>query len=49
MPPYETLYGRKCQSLLYWDNVSERQTLGLELIQDTCDKVLIMKDRMNAY
>jgi hypothetical protein len=28
MSPYEALYGRKCQSPLYWDNVSERQTLG---------------------
>jgi hypothetical protein len=24
MLPYEALYGRKCQSPLYWDNVSER-------------------------
>jgi hypothetical protein len=23
---YEALYGQKCQSLLYWDNVGERQT-----------------------
>jgi hypothetical protein len=24
MPPYEALYGRKCQSPLYWDNIGER-------------------------
>ena len=24
MPPCEALYGRKCQSPLYWDNVDER-------------------------
>jgi hypothetical protein len=24
MPPYEALYGRKCQSPLYWENVRER-------------------------
>jgi hypothetical protein len=35
MLPYEALYGQKCQSPLYWDNVGERQTLGLKLIQDT--------------
>jgi hypothetical protein len=46
--PYEALYGCKCQSPLYWDNVSERQMLGLKLIQDTCDKVLIIKERMSA-
>jgi hypothetical protein len=39
MPLYEALYGRKCQLPLYWDNVGERQTLGPELIQDTCDNV----------
>jgi hypothetical protein len=39
---------RKCQSPLYWDNVSERQTLRPELIQDTCDKVCVIKERMSA-
>jgi hypothetical protein len=48
MLPYEALYGCKCQSPLYWDNVGERQTLGLELIQDTRDKVLVIKERMSA-
>jgi hypothetical protein len=33
---------------LYWDNVNERQTLGIELIQDTRDKVLVIKERMSA-
>jgi hypothetical protein len=33
---------------LYWDSVSERQTLGPELIQDTCDKVRVIKKRMNV-
>jgi hypothetical protein len=32
MSPYEVLYGRKCQLPSYWDNVGERQMLGLELI-----------------
>jgi hypothetical protein len=48
MPLYEALYGRKCQSPLYWDNVGERQTLGLELIQDNREKVLVIKERMSA-
>ena len=33
---------------LYWDNVGERQTLGPELIQDTRDKVHVIKERMSA-
>jgi hypothetical protein len=30
MPPYEALYGRKCQSPLYWDNVGRKQRWGLK-------------------
>ena len=48
MPPYEALYGWKCQLPLYWDNVIERQTLGPELIHDTRDKVCVIKERMSA-
>jgi hypothetical protein len=48
MPPYEALYGRKCQSPLYWDNIGERQTSGPELIQDTHEKVRVIKERMSA-
>jgi hypothetical protein len=48
MPPYEALYGRKCQSPLYWDNIGERQTLGPELIQDTREKVRVIKEHMSA-
>jgi hypothetical protein len=48
MPPYEALYGRKCQSPLYWDNIGERQTLGPKLIQDTREKVRAIKEHMSA-
>jgi hypothetical protein len=44
MSPYEALYGQKWQSPLYWDNVGERQTLGLELIQATSEKVHVIKE-----
>ena len=48
MLPYEALYIRKCQSLLYWDNISERQTLEPKLIRDTRDKVLVIREKMSA-
>jgi hypothetical protein len=35
-------------SPLYWDNVGERQTLGSEQIQDTCDKVRVIRKMMSA-
>ncbi|XP_073304128.1 uncharacterized protein [Primulina huaijiensis] len=33
MAPYETLYGRKYRSPLYWDEVGERKMLGLEPLE----------------
>jgi len=46
LEPYEALYGRKCRSPLYWDEVGERQLLGPEMIQDTKDKVTLIRKRM---
>ena len=35
MAPYEALYGRKCRSLIHWDEMGERKFLGPELIRET--------------
>ena len=35
MALYEALYGRKCQTLLYWDEVGERKLEDVELIKVT--------------
>jgi hypothetical protein len=48
MLSYEAFYGRKCQLPLYWDNVSERQTLWPKPFQDTHEKVRVIKERMSA-
>jgi hypothetical protein len=48
MAPYEALYGRKCRSPLYWDEVGERQLVGPEIIQDTKDKITLIRKRMLA-
>lgn len=39
MAPYEALYGRKCRSPTCWDEVSEKQLTGPEIVQVTTDKV----------
>ncbi|XP_075521407.1 uncharacterized protein LOC142554628 [Primulina tabacum] len=44
MAPYEALYGRKCRSPLYWDEVGEKAITGPELVQITIDKVAIIKE-----
>ena len=35
MVPYDALYGRKCRTLLCWDEVSERKLENVELIEAT--------------
>jgi hypothetical protein len=48
MAPYEALYGRKCQTPLYWEEVGDRKLNGPEMVQITTEKVKIIKDRMKA-
>ena len=46
--PYEALYGRKCRSPLCWTEIGDRQLTRVELIQETSDKIAIIKDRLKA-
>ena len=44
MDPFEALYGWKCRTLVYWDEVGERRLIGPELVHITLDKILIVRD-----
>nr|GEV12011.1 putative reverse transcriptase domain-containing protein [Tanacetum cinerariifolium] len=46
--PFEALYGRKCRSPVCWNEVGEAQILGPELIQETTEKIVQTKQRMQA-
>nr|GFC24794.1 reverse transcriptase domain-containing protein [Tanacetum cinerariifolium] len=46
--PFEALYGRKCRSSVCWTEVGEAQILGPELIQETTEKIVQIKQRMQA-
>ena len=46
--PYEALYGRKCRSPMCRDEVGERKLLGPDIIQRTCEKVNMIRDRLRA-
>ncbi|XP_073030672.1 uncharacterized protein [Primulina eburnea] len=48
MAPYEALYGRRCRSPLYWEEVGERKMLGPELVQQTADVVALIQERMKT-
>nr|GFA21752.1 putative reverse transcriptase domain-containing protein [Tanacetum cinerariifolium] len=44
--PFEALYGRKCISPVYWSEVGDSQLTGLELIRETTEKIVQIKNRL---
>nr|GEZ70692.1 putative reverse transcriptase domain-containing protein [Tanacetum cinerariifolium]GFA10944.1 putative reverse transcriptase domain-containing protein [Tanacetum cinerariifolium] len=46
--PFEALYGRKCRSPICWTKVGKAQKLCPELIQETTEKIVQIKQRMQA-
>ena len=48
MVPYEALYGRKCRSPIYWDVEGLRQIEGPEMVQQTVEKIEVVKRCMKA-
>nr|GFB85780.1 putative reverse transcriptase domain-containing protein [Tanacetum cinerariifolium] len=46
--PYEALYRRKCRSPVYWNEVGDSQLIGPELIRDTIEKIVQIKNRLLA-
>ena len=48
MAPYEALYGRKCRSPSHWDEVGERKLLGPEILQQTKDLIVKIRQRMKT-
>nr|GEU73018.1 hypothetical protein [Tanacetum cinerariifolium] len=46
--PFEAFYGRKCRSPICWTEVGEAQLLGPKLIQETTEKTIQIKQRMQA-
>ena len=48
MAPYEALYGRKCRTPLYWTELSEKKVIGPDLIQETEEKVKMIRERLKV-
>ncbi|GJU59108.1 putative reverse transcriptase domain-containing protein [Tanacetum coccineum] len=46
--PFEALYGRKCCSPVCWVEVGQLQLTGPEIVQETTEKVIQIKQRMQA-
>jgi hypothetical protein len=48
MSPFKALYGRKCQTPLYWDQSREIQLFGHELIQEAEEQVRIIRENLRV-
>ncbi|GJS20472.1 putative reverse transcriptase domain-containing protein [Tanacetum coccineum] len=46
--PFEALYGRKCCSPVCWAEVGQVQLTGPELVQETTEKIIQIKQRMQV-
>nr|GEU52991.1 putative reverse transcriptase domain-containing protein [Tanacetum cinerariifolium] len=46
--PFEALYGRKCRSPVCWAEVKDAQLTGQELIHETTEKTVQIKQRIQA-
>ena len=48
MTPYKALYGRKCKTPMCWTELSEKKVIDPDLIQETEEKVKMIKERLKV-
>lgn len=46
--PFETLYGQRCRTPVCWAEIGEKQLSGPEIVQETTDKIIQVKERLKA-
>ncbi|GJS24943.1 putative reverse transcriptase domain-containing protein [Tanacetum coccineum] len=46
--PFEALYGRKCRSHVLWAEIRDGSLIGPELVLETTDKVVLIKEKLKA-
>ncbi|GJT49102.1 putative reverse transcriptase domain-containing protein [Tanacetum coccineum] len=46
--PFEALYGQKCRSPVIWTEVGESQLIGPEIVQETTEKIVQIKERLKT-
>nr|GFB72978.1 uncharacterized protein [Tanacetum cinerariifolium] len=46
--PFEAFYGRKCHSPVCWNEVGEFHLTDLEIVQETTEKIVQIKQRIQA-
>ena len=48
MSPYEDLYGRRCRTLVTWDNLVNRVVTGPELFKEMEQEVVKIRQNLKA-
>jgi hypothetical protein len=48
MSPFESLYGRKCNNPVSWDNPADKVVLGPQLLNDMEDQMVKIKQNLRA-
>ncbi|GKD57201.1 putative reverse transcriptase domain-containing protein, partial [Tanacetum coccineum] len=46
--PFEVLYRRKCRSPIVWAEVGENRLISLEMVHESTDNVVLIKERLRA-
>jgi transposase InsO family protein len=48
MAPFETLYGRKCRTPLYWSHTGESQLFGTDIVKEAERQVQIIRENLRT-
>ena len=48
MSPFDALYGRRCKTLVSWDNPTDRIVVGPELLKEMEDQMLKIKQNLKV-
>jgi hypothetical protein len=48
MVPFEMLYGRRCETPIFWNEMGEHQVFGPDIIQDTEKEVRIVRENLKV-
>jgi hypothetical protein len=46
MAPFEMLYGRRCQTLLFWSEPGERKVFGPDTLQEAEKQVHMVRENL---
>jgi hypothetical protein len=46
MAPFEMLYGRRCQTLLFWSETGERKVFGPDILQEAEKQVCMVRENL---